>query len=80
MIHNLRSTIAELLQGRPLDIVCLSDTLWDQMLWTNRQYTVSTLAQLYDRARVLYVETPSFVIHRGTGERKCQTNCLFLSV
>jgi len=57
----------ELLQGRSLDVLCLSDTLWDEVLWTNRQYAVSTLAHLYPGARVLYIETPSFVIQRGTG-------------
>jgi glycosyltransferase involved in cell wall biosynthesis len=54
----------DILQGQQLDIVCLSDAPWDWILWTNRQYALSTLAQIYDKVRVLYVEPPGFMIRR----------------
>ncbi len=62
--------LAGILQGRRFDVVCLSDELWDWVLWTNRQYAVSTLAHLYTGARVLYVEPPSFALKRRTGKRE----------
>jgi glycosyltransferase involved in cell wall biosynthesis len=64
------NNIAQLLQGQSLNIVCLSDAPWDWIPWTNRQYALSTLASLHKGTRVLYVETPSFVMWRKMKHRE----------
>jgi glycosyltransferase involved in cell wall biosynthesis len=64
-VESRQISLDELLRNFHLDIICLSDASWDWILWTNRQYALSTLARLYDNLRILYVETPSFALRRA---------------